>query len=463
MSRASTATLTHSPNSPPLDFSPSPSPSPPPARVFPGLERPPSAPSLLVNWIARRVHGWTWQAFSISMGTGAVHITLSEVKHQSSAFTRLQIAFYFIDMVLFLLNTSTLLLQALLYPRQARRLVMDPTNGLYVPLIALSFATIILGTINYGHVGPRFIYILFWVYVALSLFLCMSMLTIWFNKPHDMSQFNPTCAFLIFPMMLTGVVAFNVLDVMDASDVKSLGVLLVGYFFQGLGSFVTSCYICIYFYRIMATGFLDGHQANGAFVNVGPPGFTGLALINLGSHAQGILPAHALVSPLAGEVWYGASVLGGLMLFGLAVFLFVFSALPYWFKVDKQLHSILDCWALTFPNVGWISTLHVLGDTLHIPGFYVVHDVMVVLMCLTWLTLSVFTVLAFWRGEIFMARGEEVVRDSLLGAIKGHHRGQHQDQDQVGVEEGRNHHPRPPGAPRMRANFTLHRLSLRRA
>lgn len=34
------------------------------------------------------------------------------------------------------------------------------------------------------------------------------------------------------------------------------------------------------------TGFLDGHQANGAFVACGPPGFTALALINLARKAQ---------------------------------------------------------------------------------------------------------------------------------------------------------------------------------
>ena len=34
------------------------------------------------------------------------------------------------------------------------------------------------------------------------------------------------------------------------------------------------------------TGFMEGHQANGAFVACGPPGFTALALINLGSQAR---------------------------------------------------------------------------------------------------------------------------------------------------------------------------------
>ncbi len=66
--------------------------------------------------------------------------------------------------------------------------------------------------------------------------------------------------------MLVGVVSFNVLRVMDATDPRALGVLLVGYFFQGqfvpetpwtcseqqysgLGFFMTFFYLCIYVIR----------------------------------------------------------------------------------------------------------------------------------------------------------------------------------------------------------------------
>jgi hypothetical protein len=45
------------------------------------------------------------------------------------------------------------------------------------------------------------------------------------NKPLTMEQ--------IFPLMLTGVVAFNVLRVLPVSDPRIIGVLLVGYVFQG--------------------------------------------------------------------------------------------------------------------------------------------------------------------------------------------------------------------------------------
>ena len=65
-----------------------------------------------------------------------------------------------------------------------------------------------------------------------------------------------------------------------------------------------------------------------------------------------------------------------------------------------------------FYTVGWISTLRVLGDTLNIPGFYVVHIIMAVLMCGTWLVLFGLTILAFWKGKSFLARGEDVLRDT---------------------------------------------------
>jgi len=56
------------------------------------------------------------------------------------------------------------------------------------------------------------------------------------------------------------------------------------------------------------------------------------------------------VSPNAGEIWYAVSVLGALMLYGLAIFLFFMGAFPWYFKVHKDLKDILGCWALTFPN-----------------------------------------------------------------------------------------------------------------
>ncbi|KAI0271746.1 voltage-dependent anion channel-domain-containing protein [Russula aff. rugulosa BPL654] len=380
-----------------------------------------SGASPRVSTLARRIHGWSWQAFPIGMGTGAVYVTLAGLKVHPGPLTNVETFFFFINLSLFILNSSTLLLQAILYPRQSKRLICDPVKGVFVPLLVLSFATIVIGIINYGvipgHVSAEAIYVLFWIYVVLAILVSFPMLMIWYNKPHDVTTFTPAWAFLIFPMMLVGVIASNVLRVMDPSQSRAVGVLFVGYFFQGIGFFMTMFYICIYILR--CTGFMEGHQANGAFVACGPPGFTALALINLGSQARKILPQHRLISPLAGEIWFSSSVLAGLLLFGLAIFFFAFGVLPYWFKVHKHLSEILGCWALTFPNVGWISTLRVLGDTLQIPGFFVLHTIMAILMCTVWVVLFGLTAVAFWKGKIFLAAEEDVLRDEKRVADDG--------------------------------------------
>ncbi len=44
-----------------------------------------------------------------------------------------------------------------------------------------------------------------------------------------------------------------------------------------------------------------------------------------------------------GLIWYQSSILAALMLYGLAVFFFLFGVLPYWFKVHKHLNEILGC------------------------------------------------------------------------------------------------------------------------
>ena len=87
------------------------------------------------------------------MGTGAVYVTLSGLKGHPGLLTHVETVFFFINLSLFLLNSSTLLLQALctvlvlpvwfpvllliivVYPRQSKRLLNDPVKGIFVPLI----------------------------------------------------------------------------------------------------------------------------------------------------------------------------------------------------------------------------------------------------------------------------------------------------------------------------------------
>jgi hypothetical protein len=57
--------------------------------------------------------------------------------------------------------------------------------------------------------------------------------------------------------------------------------------------------------------------------------------------------------------------------------------------------------------------MRVLGDTFQIKAFFTLHLIMVVLLCITYIVLVFFTAWAFWRGDIFYAKQEDVVRDAV--------------------------------------------------
>lgn len=101
-------------------------------------------------------YGESCSQFPVGMGTGAVYLTLSGLKNHADVVTNVETAFYILNMVLFCLNSTTLLLQLIcelvnysfsfparrslllvreVYPRQALRIVTDPSKGVFVPLI----------------------------------------------------------------------------------------------------------------------------------------------------------------------------------------------------------------------------------------------------------------------------------------------------------------------------------------
>ena len=72
-----------------------------------------------------------------------------------------------------------------------------------------------------------------------------------------------------------------------------------------------------------------------------------------------------------------------------------------------------------FPNVGFISVIRVLADIFDLPGFIVWHTIMVVFICITWAVLFFLTLMAFWRGKIFFATPEDVLKDTPASKRRG--------------------------------------------
>ena len=68
--------------------------------------------------------------------------------------------------------------------------------------------------------------------------------------------------------------------------------------------------------------------------------------------------------------------------------------------------------------MGFISAIRTLADIFDLPGFIVWHDIMAVFICLTWAVLFFLTLMAFWRGKIFFADPDDVLKDILASKMQ---------------------------------------------
>jgi hypothetical protein len=77
---------------------------------------------------------------------------------------------------------------------------------------------------------------------------------------------------------------------------------------------------------------------------------------------------------------------------------------------DAQ-NEILGCWALTFPNVGFIVTFKALGDVFQSQVFWTAHAVFTFTLLAVFIVLFTLTVYAIIKGEILIAKEKDLWGD----------------------------------------------------
>jgi hypothetical protein len=133
-------------------------------------------------------------------------------------------------------------------------------------------------------------------------------------------------------------------------------------------------------------------------------------------------------------------VLFALLLYGLALFLVLLAALPYTFKARARLSDVLGCacscpllspprltrpragWALTFPNVGWLTATGALATALGQPGLFALQAAGALALAALWLALAALTLLAVRRGLV-LCDAEDAVRADERAGLWGREKG----------------------------------------
>ncbi|KAH9444209.1 hypothetical protein Pst134EB_026587 [Puccinia striiformis f. sp. tritici] len=103
-----------------------------------------------VSNFSKRIHGMTWQAYPVGLGTATGYILLANLKTHPAFLTKIEILLFIMNIIIFSLTTGLMVVQAVLYPQQFKRVALDPNKNSFIPTCVLVFATIIVGIVNYG-------------------------------------------------------------------------------------------------------------------------------------------------------------------------------------------------------------------------------------------------------------------------------------------------------------------------
>lgn len=261
------------------------------------------------------------------------------------------------------------------------------------------------------YCGPWFVVavrVLFWMYVAVAFTSAVLQYLHLFCAPvHRLTIQSMTPAWIlpIFPVLLGAVVASIIAPAQPLSSRWTITV--AGITLLGMGWMVAFLILPLYLYRLMTLGLPAPNLRPGMFIAVGPPAFTGLALINFGSaittsgdleylaDKRLVLPVLAVMADLT------------------AIFLWAFSFWFFSFSLIAVLSGIrrmsfhLVWWAVVFPNIVLALTTGCIGQRLNSHGIMWVGSAMTILLTAAWLFVVVINAYALLTQQIMMLGKDE--------------------------------------------------------
>lgn len=156
---------------------------------------------------------------------------------------------------------------------------------------------------------------------------------------------TPAWLLPVFPIMLTGTIA--TLIAADQPPAQRLPIIVAGVTFQGLGMLVAMLMYSILIVRLMQFGLPSPNLTPGMFITVGPPSFTGLALIGM-SRALPEGYGYFATYPAAIPALRAVALFAAIFLWALGLWWFAISLITV-LAASKEMTFHLVWWAFVFP------------------------------------------------------------------------------------------------------------------
>jgi len=352
------------------------------------------------------------------MSTGGIALLLSQTPHRFSGLDVISEVIFVFDIILFLVFCTLIIMRFIMFPKTIKKCLSHPTESLFFPTFWISLANIISNMQVWGV--PRTGYwlvvvlrVLFWIYLALTFCIAIGQYFFLFTgKPLTIQSMTPAWILPIFPSMLCGTIAALMASSQPAKH--ALPMLVAGITMQGVGMMIATFMYGPYIARLFTNGLPSPNTRPGMFITVGPPSFTGLALLHISQELTLIYPSYASIS----YVEHPAIIADIFRVLALSVAIFLW-ATAFWFfstalvsvihgafsKPGMSFHLVW--WSFVFPNVGFtICTINI-GEALMSNGILWLGSAMTVVLVVVWLFVGAAHVRAVLKKEILWPGKDE--------------------------------------------------------
>lgn len=210
--------------------------------------------------------------------------------------------------------------------------------------------------------------------------------------------------------MLAGTIASSIASTQPPGH--ALPIIVAGLAFQGVGFMVSTFMYAIYISRLMTSGLPIPSMRPGMFIAVGPPSFTGLAILGMSAATRKIYPGYTTITDVINpgnisDIFRVVALTFAIFLWVLSFWFFSISLVAVLTGLKGKMEFHLSWYCFVFPNVGFTIALIDIGSALQSSGILWLGSAMTILVVLIFLFVMGSHVKAVLRGKIMWPGRDE--------------------------------------------------------
>ena len=344
------------------------------------------------------VRQFTPNWFTVTMGTGVLALLLNQLPGPAWL-PVLAAGVWRANIALFSLFSLLYIAHWLFYTRQAINSLSHSVVPMFLGAIPMGFATIVNGTLVFGH-NPELALRLWEIDVVLSVLIGLGV-------PFAMVVSQKHALEAMTGVWLLPIVACEVAAASGALLAPHLpahvavNLVLAGYVLWALSVPLAMGIITILFLRLVLHSLPPAEMAVSSWLALGPLGTGALGLLLLG-HAA---PAAFVGSKLAfiGSVAQGIGVIGGLVVWAYGAWWLALAVAMVLAQRPHKLPFNMGWWGFTFPLGVFILATNALGAQTGLAAFTIAGHTMTGVFVALWGLVALRTLCGAYHGSLFVS------------------------------------------------------------